>query len=687
MLIIMHNRLRRMLLLLLALPLLFAAVNAQTAPAPLVIKALGDATAKLDGTWQFHLGDNPGWAAPAVDDSAWEGISAARPWGEQGHEGYTGIAWYRRHIDFTTVPGAAPDLAIFFPAVADAYEVYWNGYLVGTDGRLPPDPFWFYLPPPHTFGLGQERKGVLAIRVWKAPYQSFDPGTIGGFSGVPLAGSPAAIAAHKASLDYNWLKVRQYNFVLNVLYALVAVLGFLAWVRKRDYPVLLWVSLYALAHVLVVILTGLRVPFSNNVAIGWLQPVLTLQDISLWFLLLYLLQLDRNTRLRRWAIVLAIISTAATCLDGGLVLFDWTGSHVHALQILDAVLTGVFTMTEVFPLVLIPFAFGKRLDPARWFVAICASLTEMIVVARIAATQGQRFTHWTLADKISAPLFRINGNSFSLVTITATLLFVAIIYAIYRYSVEEGERQAAIEQEFKSAQELQRVLIPETLPSISGFTVTSAYVPAQEVGGDFFQVIPRADGSALFVVGDVSGKGLKAAMTVSLIVGALRTFAEIYSEPGDILSGLNRRLSGRLGNGFVTCIILRLNSDGSCVLATAGHPAPFLNDFELSLPDALPLGLVREGGYEQANVQLEIGDRLTLYTDGLLEARSATGDIYSFDRLRDLIATRPDARTASDAAVAFGQDDDITVLTITRLEIGAESTTSLVAPKLHSAPA
>ena len=116
--------------------------------------------------------------------------------------------------------------------------------------------------------------------------------------------------------------------------------------------------------------------------------------------------------------------------------------------------------------------------------------------------------------------------------------------------VAQSERQAAFEQEFKSAQELQQVLIPESLPSLEGYAVTSAYRPAQQVGGDFFQLIAEPDGSALLIMGDVSGKGLKAAMTVSLIVGAIRTAADTLDDPAEILAILNRRLYGRLQNGL-----------------------------------------------------------------------------------------------------------------------------------------
>jgi len=270
--------------------------------------------------------------------------------------------------------------------------------------------------------------------------------------------------------------------------------------------------------------------------------------------------------------------------------------------------------------------------------------------------------------------------------ILSTVLVLAITYAVY---LKQRERQMALQQEYKSAQELQRVLIPQSLPSLVGYAVTSAYQPAQQVGGDFFQLIEQEakpdGGSALLILGDVSGKGLKAAMTVSLIVGTVRTLAEATNDPAGILEGLNRRLHGRLKNGFATCLVLRFDAAGSCVIANAGQLAPFLNQDEMDLPDALPLALDPDTTYETTSFRLAVGDRLTFYTDGLLEARNAAGEIFGFERVRALMATKPDAKQATDAAVAFGQDDDITVLTLTRLAIGMKSTTSLVAPDLVTA--
>ena len=680
-------------LLLLALVVVPSRANAQSAAPVLAIEDLGKGTAPLAGPWQFHLGDNPAWASPQTGDDesnvGWEQISPDKSWGAQGHPAYTGFAWYRKHVHVIPAPGVSPEFAMLLTHVDDVYEVYWNGTLVGHLGSIPPNPSYPYNPPAQTFGLGPVRDGVLAIRVWKGPLSSFDSDQLGGFHGAPVIGSPAAIAAQKAELDYAWLRSRQYSFGLLSLYALVMVLSALAWLRDQSQRLFFWMAVFSLAPLLVLVLTGLRLPWSYNFALGWLQPVLSLQDIGLWFLLLYLLKLNENHLLAYTTRTLAIISFIATALDGVLTLLDWSNPIIAPwAQGADGALTAIFTVAEAFPLVLIAFAIRKRLDPARWLVAITALLAEMISVIRIAVQQGSRYTHWTLGNKIGAPLFTINGNVFTAQIIANSLLLVAIIYAVYRYMRESSRRQSELEQEFQSARELQQVLIPETLPSLPGFAMTSSYKPAQEVGGDFFQIIPlegEYKGSTLILLGDVSGKGLRAAMAVSLIVGAVRTLAKFAPHPADILSEMNQRLFGRLQSGFATCLALRVGADGHCVVASAGHPSPFLNKKELKLPGALPLGIVLDATYEQTAFDLREGDHFALYTDGLLEARSATGEIFSFERLDELFSTRPDAAKATDAAVTFGQDDDITVLTLTRLGNGEQSSTRLTAPRFAGA--
>jgi hypothetical protein len=655
-----------------------ASGSSTTQPNTLVVGGLGRGTVPLGGLWEFKTGDNLAWASPGFDDSQWERLRVDESYIAQGHYAYHGYAWYRRHIDFVGAEAGQKVALIVLPigggdAWGDPYEVFWNGVLVGREGKMPPDAEWRFRPPPDSFGLGTARSGVLAIRTWKAPPKFIDLPS-GGIFTPPLAGSPEAVTAELGALDHTWLAGRQFYFNEELLFGILGILGLLAWLRDRSLKVMLWMAIYALMQPVHVLLFNAHLGFPYHFLAGFDMTVTAVASLSLWYLLLYLLDLDAQPQLRQWTFWLAIISFSLSLIEWFVTSRDWATPLVLLWQIADAVLYLLITLADLFPLVLLAYGIRKRVSIANWLVAAFASLVSLIGVARIASLEGARFKHTIAGYRlINHHIFTIHGNYFDVQSISVTMLLLAIIYAVLRYSEEQSQRKGALEQEFKNAQELQRILIPESLPPLKGYAVTSAYRPAQEVGGDFFQVSAQADGSALIVLGDVSGKGLKAAMTVSLLVGAVRTLAEQSSDPKWILNGLNRRLEGRMQNGFATCLVLRLEPSGKCVAANAGHLPPFLDREEIKLPPALPLGLVSQGDYENMAFEMAIGSRLTLYTDGLLEARNAARELFGFHRVRDLIASGSDAHTASEAAVAFGQNDDITVLTVTRVATGAES--------------
>lgn len=651
-----------------------------------VADGLGKGAVALDGPWQFHLGDDSSWANPNLEDSTghngWEQISTDKPWGAQGHKGYTGIAWYRRRIAITLAPAAPPHIALYLPVINDAYEVYWNGVLVGHYGKLPPDPVWYYLPPPQTMGLGQARSGVLAVRVWKAPLSSNDSVIKGGFSAVPSIGSPAAIGGLKAANGLRWTTANGSLFALDGLYFLIGLIALFAWLRDRRQLLLFWMAAQALSVVTVQVLELYRFPIHYVVSIDLAQPLFGLTAIATWYVLAILLRLDESRIVMRILRVLAVVAMADCVLDAlaTYAIGAASGRVVAWAQGADWLLAFVLNAVQLLPTPLVICAVfrRKRLSPERWVVAFFALLANLVPVFQDIFQQGSRFApvQW-LADLLSKTLFTINGAQVNSQAFTATLLLFAIVFAVYRYSKEERRRQIAVEQEFKSARELQRVLIPDEQPRTQGYSLTSSYKPASEVGGDFFQVIALKDDTTLIVLGDVSGKGLKAAMAVSLIVGMVRALADIFPEPGKLLAELNDRLAGRLHGAFATAIVLRLDPQGECKVASAGHLCPFVNDCEMDLPGALPLGISAGIVYEDKPILLEEGDRLALYTDGLLEARSASGDLFGFARVEALFARKPTAAEASEAAVHFGQDDDITVLTLTRLAAVRETQTPL----------
>jgi serine phosphatase RsbU (regulator of sigma subunit) len=217
----------------------------------------------------------------------------------------------------------------------------------------------------------------------------------------------------------------------------------------------------------------------------------------------------------------------------------------------------------------------------------------------------------------------------------------------------------------QAAREIQQYLIPAHIPLTPGFTIESEYRPAREVGGDFFQVLPSAeDGSVLLVLGDVAGKGLHAGMLATLIVGAVRTAAKFTTDPEKVLELLNERLQGR---GLVTCLALLIERDGNVTLANAGHLAPYLNDRELPMEGALPLGAIPGVKFSVMHFELAEGDSLMLMSDGVAEAQDAHGRLFGFERIGEMMSGRATAASLAIAAQNFGQEDDITVLTLARV--------------------
>ncbi len=237
--------------------------------------------------------------------------------------------------------------------------------------------------------------------------------------------------------------------------------------------------------------------------------------------------------------------------------------------------------------------------------------------------------------------------------------------------VETARERAAYAAELQAASTVQQLLLQSASQVTPGFGVESVYLPASEVGGDFFFVASAPDGSITAVVGDVSGKGLTAAMRVAMILGALRR--ETSHDPGEVLAGLNNVLIAQGQLGFTTACCVRIALSGEYTLANAGHVSPYLSGRELSTPPALPLGLIPDQVYAPVCGTLAPSERLVLLSDGVLEARAPDGELYGFERLP--VLTLQPAKQIADTAQCFGQEDDITVLTLS------------LAPILHPVPA
>jgi len=220
--------------------------------------------------------------------------------------------------------------------------------------------------------------------------------------------------------------------------------------------------------------------------------------------------------------------------------------------------------------------------------------------------------------------------------------------------------------EIQQAQEVQQLLIPAELPEVTGITIESEYRPAREVGGDFFQILPLdTPGTVLIVVGDVTGKGMQAGMLVALIVGAIRGALMHSNDPAQILREVNEQLCERQ-HAIATCLILRIDADGTGTIANAGQLSPYLNGAEIEMEGAFPIGIVPDGDFAITSFALQEGDKLFLMSDGVVEATDPQGALFGFERISELLQRNASSQEIASAAQEFGQEDDILVLQVRR---------------------
>jgi PAS domain S-box-containing protein len=258
-----------------------------------------------------------------------------------------------------------------------------------------------------------------------------------------------------------------------------------------------------------------------------------------------------------------------------------------------------------------------------------------------------------------------------------------------QYDVTEQKREAQererIEQELRIARLIQQTLLPKTLPKLSGYDIAAYYQPAREVGGDFYDLFELEDGRLGLVVGDVTDKGIPAALVMATTRTMLRVSAQRLFPPAEVLKRANEALVADIPpNMFITCLYAILDTEsGRLVYANAGHDLPYLrhngSDVEELRARGMPLGLMPGMEYEEKETTLERGESVLFYSDGLVEAHDPHHEMFGFPRLQGLVGTHhPDGPSLIDFLLSeltnftgegWEQEDDITLVTLERSEV------------------
>lgn len=338
-------------------------------------------------------------------------------------------------------------------------------------------------------------------------------------------------------------------------------------------------------------------------------------------------------------------------------LIYFKGQMPYAMALAIAIISGLNAMLWVYVLARLPKIF----------------ILPLIVLQFLLGPIDTVLSNWMFIAFHLQPAPSDTGIDFTAIGIMSVLILSYIFSVSYLRGI--GKEAFRMHNELAQAQEVQQVILPESRVALPGLVVESEYRPAREVGGDFFQMIPHGtDGGLLIVAGDVAGKGLKAGMLVALLVGAIRTAAQYDADPVAILGTLNLLLVGR-SDAQATCLALRIANDGAATLANAGHIAPYLNGEPLPMEGALPLGMIEGAESSVMHFQLKDGDRLMMMSDGVAEAMNGDGQLFGFERVHQLLRTAKSAAEVASAAQTFGQQDDISVISVLRTAVPAPAAT------------
>jgi serine phosphatase RsbU (regulator of sigma subunit)/anti-sigma regulatory factor (Ser/Thr protein kinase) len=251
---------------------------------------------------------------------------------------------------------------------------------------------------------------------------------------------------------------------------------------------------------------------------------------------------------------------------------------------------------------------------------------------------------------------------------------------LVREQEEEVRRRERYEQELHVAQLIQQNFLPKELPDHPGLSLEAFYQPAREVGGDFYDVFDLPDGRLAIVVGDVTDKGVPAALVMASTRSVLRASAQRLIEPGRVLERVNEQLVGDMPpNMFVTCLYGVMEPEtGRFVFANAGHNLPAVQTehgvFEAKAT-GMPLGLIPGMTYDEAAFTLAPGDMALLYSDALPEAHAPDGEMFGFPRVLAAVDTPAPTGGLIDRVLTelhtfvgpgWVQEDDITFVTLRR---------------------
>ena len=255
-----------------------------------------------------------------------------------------------------------------------------------------------------------------------------------------------------------------------------------------------------------------------------------------------------------------------------------------------------------------------------------------------------KYVNWTMAVVVPDDVIMFNGRMLNIIILLTMVLGLLAIYLFCRHQIKEiadpiAAQKAVMERELTIAHNIQKTLLPQSFPEHADIDLYATQTPARDVGGDLYDYFVH-EGCLVFCIGDVSGKGVPAALLMAVMKSMFRSEAHRADSAAGIVETMNRNLGEEYkGGDFVTMFVGILDlKTGFLDYCNAGHEAPLVAGRPLDVKRNLPVGALSDWNYEGQQTQLKSGDMLFLYTDGLSEAKNSTGELLGRKRVQQIVS-------------------------------------------------
>ncbi len=587
----------------------------------------------FNAPWKYHPGDNPEWASPTFDDTAWESTDTWLFRGQLPKGGWEGIGWFRLHLSVPDKQLWNKPLALQVAYQAGASEIYLDGQLIYTFGKVgtqkgEEEAYWERDPKVISFSAKTDH--LIAVR-----YSNFSPHQL---IPVPVMGFGLQVEPLDESVEERVITVRKgttFQMVctaISVFLMLQHLLLFIFYPRSRE-NLYFAISTGSIGAFVFLTLQFLLLTTSMTQILYLLQLLVIVFVLMFLSAMLFLYTLF-YPKLPKWF----WFFLAGWIVSGGFSVFSLNTDPFHVLAIPFLLLFAGLTLLEIARVIIV--AVWKKKDGA-WIFGL-GSLMPFILP-------------FTFGFLVSQTEYEEIGEQFSLLAIILAPLFSMSVYLARNFSrtsrqleTEVLERRlveaenARKTEELEEAHKLQVSMLPQTMPQLPNLTVAFEMRPATEVGGDYYDFNLTEDGQLTLAIGDATGHGMNAGLVVSAVKSLFKT-SPPDAENLETLDRISQGIKSMNLKRLYMAMTLVTFKDNMLTIAAAGMPPALLyrangNRVEEIFLEGMPLGGLIGTEREEASYQLQGGDTLLLMSDGLPEMLNPQNEMLDYPKTKELFA-------------------------------------------------